>query len=238
MADDYSYDANATSISEADSLPETSGTTVACQAFMLKMCAIFGFDKFPLVFDDDPKGAIKRARGNSLDSDDRSIYPFGYFRITSTGVKDDAHNAKTALKHGTGYAITPEMENAVISKLYKLWANVDLEVFVEFSNAIQMLKFAEKMSMCIKAKSLTTGVALDNGDEWSVIFSGSPQITIPQATKDSETSPNIYVVNFQIAAHTQFGESRDVPKINNEGRITVNAVVANTAETLTSDGDH
>lgn len=225
MADEYSYESG--SIDSADNLPSTSGTTIACQAFMLKMCQVFGFDKFPLVFDDDPKGAIRRARGNSLDSNSKSLYPFGYFKITSAGVDEDAHNGKIIAKHGSGIAITPDMESATIVKLYKAWAKVELDVSVEFTDAIQMLKFIEKMSLCIRAKTLNTGVSLDNGDAWTIIFSGSAIIPVPPSTKDSETSPNVFVVNFPLTAQTQFGEARDVPKINNEGKITVNTVVGN-----------
>ena len=215
------------SIFDDSLLPETSGALIAVRAIMLKTKQLFGFRAFPLVQDDDMKGAVRRALKISTEDRSHNLYPFGAMTITSLGVKDDTHNIKNIARSGSGISVTENMESATIIKHYKVWASVSLDLQFEFDDLIEALRFVEKLSLCLAAKKFNTGVKLDSGEEWSVLVESQREVSFPKAARDDETAPSIYRINHSIIVHTQFGENREVAKINNEGRIDTNITVAN-----------
>lgn len=213
------------------SLPEdfddstTIGTVVAYQVLALRFLKLFKY-RLPLIQHDNVKGALNKLSRRNAGTETTPMYPFFHVSISSTGLKEDAHIPKNIAKWGSGFTVTPEDDNAMGTKHYTFWSETTFEFTAEFNDFISLMKFADTFAIALAAKSLSSGAKVDN-EEWTVVITGPSQISIPKATTEDEARPKVYQVTHQITVYSHIGELKDVPKVNNEGRMTTNIAMAN-----------
>lgn len=212
---------------------KTLSSMLAYQGLALKFKLLFGMD-LPLIQHDNVKGEIRKIRGTSVK--DETLYPFAYVRFSTTGLTPDAHVTRLISKFSSGSSLDPEQDNAFIRKHYTFWSTSNLEFMAEFSSIIECINFIDKFSVVLASKSLTTGISVD-GESWNIIVSGDPSLTVPQGMRDDETGPFVYKLQHQLTVQSHIGETRSVPKLNNEGIIDTNITPRNANRIKSRHGD-
>lgn len=199
---------------------------ISCEGFKQKFQMVHGLERFAFNQSEGTSAeSIRKLMGNT--NDVPIEYPYGFFSISSIGHDTAGPNAKNAARNEAGRAVSGDMSNTDIFKLYRLQVKLTVEVVLRFDKFTQMLKFVERFVWALAAKGYNTGIVLENKDHWNVVVGGDATISIPKATIDDETRPGIYEIVHQLEITTQIGYDVEVPKINNEGRVTTNVVAGN-----------
>lgn len=198
----------------------------SCEGFKQKFQLVHGFKRFAFNQSEGTSAeSIRKLLGNT--NDVPIEYPYGFFSITSIGHDTSGPNAKNVARNESGRAVSGDMSNTDIFKLYRLQVKLSIEVVLRFDRFNQMLKFVEKFVWALAAKGYNTGIVLDNKDSWNVIVGGDATISIPKMTIEDETRPGIYEIVHQLEITTQIGYDVEVPKLNNQGIVTTNVVAGN-----------
>lgn len=183
-----------------------------------------GIKKFPLVFDDDPKGAVKRAYGGD------SSYPYGFWRISSINIDDETQAVQMIKKAGSGFSMQ-DLENAVINKAFLFRTNIEVDCYYLNNDPKETLAFVERLMIVAATRMMTFEITLPDGTEWTVTpYANQKGASIPQASKEDEGKPSTLEVNFSFRLSTKSGIIKPVAKINNDGNIQVNRNVGSPPE--------
>jgi len=175
--------------------------------------------KFPLIFDDDPKGAIKRAYAGSIS------LPYGYWRISSMNLSEDDQAIQQIKRAGSGFSM-PDLEDAVINKDFLFRANIEVECTYINDDPREVLAFVERLMIVNATRMLTFEIHLPTGSNWTVTpFASEKGASIPQATREDEGKPGVMEVTFSYRLSTKTGLIKPVAKINNDGHITTNTKI-------------
>jgi hypothetical protein len=216
LADDADYD-------------QFSGTLVGISVITAKLKQLFKFKHIPLVLNDNWQGALTKAYGIADNIEKKLPDPYCYLKVSSFGVRDDAHNLNQSMRNGTGFntrgSDTGDLSNALLDMQYFAWAKVNIELCVGFRNPIAFFAFCEKLSIAIRARRLSASANFD-GNVFDVY--ADPQqseISPTMMTTDDATTAGWLTLNHALTVHTQFGTSIAVAKLNNEGIITNNVEV-------------
>ena len=172
--------------------------------------------KFPLIFDDDPKGAIKRAYGGS------SKYPYGYWRINSMNLDEETQATMQIKRAGIGFSMS-DLEDATINKNFLFRSNIEVECTYVNDDPREVMAFVERLMIVNATRMLTFEIKLPGGAEWTVTpYANEKGASIPQATREDESKPGALEVIFSYRLSTKTGLVKPVAKINNDGHITTN----------------
>jgi hypothetical protein len=211
---------------------KTNGVLVALSTVQKQIVDKFGFDVCPFVTTDDWMSAVKKARlkkhqetSDKTVTGDIILYPCAFIRMNTFGIAEDAHNVPNIVAAGSGYTYTSDLTTASAVKHYKLWATVELTLNAKFLDFEEYVNFGEYLSILIKAKRLNTEIFVGDTDKWTVSVTGSSIINHADALMDANEGPGVFTLTHPLTVKTQFGGYKEVPKVNNEGRVTTSLSV-------------
>lgn len=216
LADDADYD-------------QFSGSLVGISVITAKLKQLFKFKHIPLVLNDNWQGALVKAYGIAHNVEKTLPDPYCYLKISSLGVKEDAHNLNQSMRNGTGFgargASTGDLSNALLDMQYFAWAKVNIELCVGFRNPLAFFVFCERLSIAIKARNLAATANYENNSIGVYADPQQSEISPVMMSTDDATTAGWLTLNHALTIHTQFGTSVGVAKLNNEGNITNNIEV-------------
>jgi hypothetical protein len=172
--------------------------------------------KFPLIFDDDPKGTVRKAYGGS------TSYPYGYWKITALNIDEETQAVQQIKRAGSGFSMS-DLENATINKDFLFRTNIAVDCFYMDNDPVRMLAFVERLMIVSATRMLTFKIVLPQGSTWTVTpYPNEKGASIPLSTKEDEGNPGVLEINFGFKLSTKTGLVKPVAKIYNEGSVTTN----------------
>ena len=176
----------------------------------------FKFDVFPLVTDDDYKGAVRNDRNI-----DGTKYPYQYWKVSSIEMSKEYGNVKLLRRHGSAYA--GGTSNTSYSMGYFFKATLDCQLKYSTNNIQDALSLIERYLIMVGTESLNVKVNLPIGKGIPFvtrIYAESLSATFPEAVLEDENSPGTFSVELPFRVDGKIGTHKDVAKLNNEGEIT------------------
>ena len=187
----------------------------------------FNFDSFPLVTNDDHKGAVKKDRNITS-----SAYPYQYWKITTVQIRRDMGNVKTHRRHGT--ALAGATDNTAYSMGYYFPCTVDCTFHYTSNNIQDTLAMIERWLILMQTEALNVKVHIPIGNQGvdfvNRIYTEDNSVPFPEASLEDESSPGNFGLEMSFRIDGYIGTSKDVPKFNNEGEITYNLVPNKTVD--------
>ncbi len=213
LADDADYD-------------QFSSVMFSISVITLKLKQLFKFQHIPFVLNDNWQGALTKSHGIASNVEKTLPNPYCYLKISSLGVRDDAHNLNQTSRNGSGFRIkdaeSGDPSNALIMMQYHSWARVNIEVCVGFRNPVAFFSFCEKLSIAIRARQLSATANFE-GNSFNVYADpNQSEVTPNPMTTDDATSAGWMTLNHALTLNTQFGSEQAVAKFNNEGTVQHN----------------
>lgn len=180
----------------------------------------FGVQEFPLIQSNDVKREVKKSLG--VDDPNRSvsdIYPYCYWSISDIGLVKDQQPIKGLARNSMGFTVD-ELQNAIVKKAYLFPSSINVEMHYVTKDLVDATDFITRALIVGHSGKLNAKVEMD-GAEWFVAtFLTSESVSIPRSDKDSEADPEAMDLAISFRIDTKLGVMRDVPKINNRGRVT------------------
>lgn len=171
-----------------------------------------GLKAMPLIMHDNLKAA--------LDKEDFPGYPYGYFRISSLEVKRDGQANKTLRRHGSTLTLEA-ITNAVVQKGYLFPCEIMVELHFIHNDSPEVLLFIEKCAILGAVDGFSFQVDMPGSTSWTVgVTMEEGPISIPDVELESESDAAAFDISVQFRINTRAGIVKNVPKINNEGKIT------------------
>jgi hypothetical protein len=224
-------------VSYSDNERDSSLPSLALYTFRKVIEAHLGKRHFPntafqIVFTDNRKSMlnIEQWRGAGF----TCSYPFAFAEVTSvTGdVADNSviGNAKIALKrHGTGY-LKDAATNATILKNFLTDIRIDLTVHFQTEQPMDALMFVTDVIVLQKADIFTTMIK-DSYGERLLTIKAETSISWPKPATEDAAAPGVFDLEIPFSLQLKVGTQKDVPKINNEGRVDINVSPATGGQT-------
>lgn len=174
----------------------------------------------PIVFSDNRKQmfSIEQWRAGGYDCE----YPFAFVEISSlTGDLQDKSvigNPKMTLKrHGSGYgAVT----NATVLKNFMIDLQFDLTLHFQTDDPMSAVAFASDIIVMQKADVFTSMVKDDYGERLLTVEADTT-ISWPKPATEDGAAPGVFDLEVPFRLRFKAGSQKHVPKINNEGRVTL-----------------
>lgn len=186
----------------------------------------FGIDRLPMIQSQDVKREVRRKAIGSENDQVSNIYPYAYFNITSLGLVKDHLAVKTVARASRGFTMD-ELSEAVIKKAYMFPATIEVELHYVTNDLIRAIDFSTRALIVAATGKLNARVTHD-GISWVIATSfAGDSISFPRPDKDLEEDPEGYDIIVPCTISTQLGVMRDVPKINNRGKVTTQLEVEN-----------
>lgn len=216
LADDADYD-------------EFSSVLFSISVLTLKLKQLFKFEHIPFVLNDNWQGALTKAYGIESNVEKTLPNPYCYIKVSSFGVRDDAHNLNQTSRSGTGFRIkdadSGDSSNALLMMQYHSWAKVNVEVCVGFRDPTKFFSFGEKLSIAIKSRQIAATAEFE-GNVFTVFADpNQSEISPNPMTTDDPASAGWLTINQALTLNTQFGSEQAVAKFNNEGAVQHNLEV-------------
>lgn len=213
LADDTDYD-------------QFSSVLFSISVITLKLKQLFKFQHIPLVLNDNWQGALTKAYGLESNVEKTLPNPYCYIKISSLGVRDDAHNLNQIARNGSGFRIkdadSGDASNALLMMQYHSWGRVNVEVCVGFRNPVAFFSFCEKLSIAVRSRQLSATAQFE-GNVFSVFADPNQSEVSPNPmTTDDAASAGWLTINHALTLNTQFGSEQAVAKFNNEGTVQHN----------------
>lgn len=210
-------------------LDQYSGVMIGLSVVTAKLKQLFKFRHIPLVLSDNWQGALTKSYGISDNVEKKLPVPYCYLKISSLGVRDDAHNLNQTLRNGTSFSYRGEdsgdLSNALLTMHYHAWAKFNIELCVGFRDPVAFFSFCEKLSIAIRARRISS-LAQYEDYQFSVwVDPSQSEISPNPMTTDDGATAGWLTLNQQMTVFTQFGASQAAAKLNNEGNITTNVEV-------------
>lgn len=177
----------------------------------------FKLKELPFVHDNDVKKML-RAQVNPS-------YPYAYVSFTSIGNTQQHLLSPTLRRHGTGMSLPDK--NSTITKHYMFPVTLNFEFHYVTNDYTDVIRFISQALVLISSKSMNMRVVSESVSSFVEIKSDQTDIAIPRADKDAENDPEGFDLTITFTAQTWTGVSREVSKVNNEGRYEMGAIVVN-----------
>lgn len=177
----------------------------------------FGMQNIPLpiIQSNNVKAVLRQQVANDNNSGDH--YPYAYLSINNFEMVVDEQAPKTARRHGQGYA--DNGTNSTVVKFYGFPMLVSLELHFVTNDIFDAVKFGLKSLTLLNTGTLNFDVE-DENFAWKIVVKGeSPSIAFPRTDKDNEVDPEAFDMVCNISVRLWSGVMKEVPKINNEGRV-------------------
>ena len=189
----------------------------------------FGIDRLPLIQSQDVKREVRRKTIGSENDQVSNIYPYAYFNITSIGLVKDHLAVKTIARASRGFTFD-DLSEAVVKKAYLFPSTLEVELHYVTNDVVKAMDFSTRALIVAATGKLNARVTHD-GASWIVATAfSSDSISFPRPDKDLEEDPEGYDIIVPCTISTQLGVMRDVPKINNRGKVTTDVGVENGSE--------
>lgn len=177
----------------------------------------------PLVFTENRKELLKieQWRADGYDCE----YPFVFVEITSlTGdlaEKSVIGNPKIALKrHGTGFLGAGDATNATMLKNFLIDMQFDLTLHYMTDQPMSAVAFASDVITMQKADVFTSQIN-DSYGQRLLNIEADTTISWPKPALEDGVAPGVFDLEIPFRLRFKSGSQKDVPKINNEGRVTL-----------------
>lgn len=181
---------------------------------------VFGIENFTQSFHNNWKQALRASDPKAV-----ATYPYGFFKVTNIQPEGEKNIVNMA-RVGTGKVISPDGNNATVTKLFLFPVKLSIECEVKFSDAVSAQQFALALSILLNTRTLSFS-QMYLGDTWTCMVTGSgggnsAAITPPviEDLNDGST-PGTCSVPFQLEISTKIGFKRDVAKLNNHGIVNM-----------------
>lgn len=202
---------------------KTSPLVVSMAAFLKNIARFSGIKQIPLVATDDEYD--KQDRGNDIEE-----YPYAFMRMTNIEFILDRQNTKAAARHGYPIADLNDPDaivtNAAIPKQFLFPVRVSLEMTYKTNQFSDVITIIEKMCLLSISGTLTFKVHAPMYPEiTNIVKLESPSVPITPAEINSSAEPGAHKLTFNFTLESYSGIFKDVPKINNEGKVTTNIEV-------------
>lgn len=179
----------------------------------------------PIVFTENRKELLKieQWRSDGYDCE----FPFVFAEIGSlTGDLADKSvigNAKIALKrHGTGFV---SATNATLLKNYLIDMQFDLTLHFMTDQPMAAVAFANDVIIMAKADVFTSTITDDYGSRLLNIEADTT-ISWPKPALEDGSAPGVFDLEIPFRLRFKSGSQKDVPKINNQGRVDIGVSTA------------
>lgn len=178
----------------------------------------------PIVFTENRKAllTLEQWRKDGYDCD----YPFAFVEINSfTGDLTDKSvigNAKIALKrHGTGFV---SATNATLLKNFLIDLQFDLTLHFMTDQPMNAVAFANDVIIMAKADVFTSQITDDYGQRLLNVEADTT-ISWPKPVLEDGAAPGVFDLEIPFRLRFKSGSQKDVPKINNQGRVDINTSI-------------
>lgn len=171
-----------------------------------------GLKTLPFIMHDNPKAVVRR--------DQDAEFPYGYFRMRSFEIKRDGQANKTLRRHASTITLE-EVTNAAIRKGYLFPCEIMLELHFMHNDPQEVLLLIEKCSILGAVDGFSFKVDMPGTTDWTVgVLLDEGPVDIPEVELENESDAAAFDIQLQFRMTTRVGIVKDVPKINNEGRVT------------------
>ena len=181
---------------------------------------VFGIENFTQSFHNNWKQALRAA-----DKKGTASYPYGFFKVTNIQPEGEKNIVNMA-RVGTGRVISPDGNNATVTKLFLFPVKLSLDCEVKFSDAMEAQQFALSLAVLLNTRTLSFS-QMYLGDTWTCLVTGSgggnSAAVTPPVIEDLNdgSTPGTTSVPFQLEISTKIGFKRDVAKLNNYGIVNM-----------------
>lgn len=171
-----------------------------------------GLKTLPFILHDNPKSILRREQ--------QQEYPYGFFRLNSFEIVRDGQANKTLRRHGSTMTLD-DATNAAISKGFLFPCHLVVELHFIHNDPQEVLHLIEKTAILGAVDGLSFKVGMPGSSDWvvGVQLSEGP-VDIPQVELENEADAAAFDISLNFTLRTRVGVIKDVPKINNEGRVT------------------
>lgn len=182
-------------------------TLVAARKGLVKF---LGLPSLPFIHNNDVKALLRQNTEPS--------YPYCYAAIDTVGLRDQMVNEKAARRHGLGFSVNGT--NSTVSKVFMFPINVHFTLHYvtnDYADALRYITKAIILNVCGVMSFKLLGSSHPNG-----IVTVSPDtfsFDLPPADKETPNEPEAHDITCGYNIGTWTGVTKDVAKINNEGRI-------------------
>lgn len=180
----------------------------------------------PIVFTNNRKGllAAEEWRGAGYEC----TYPFSFIEVNSitTDVRDKSAigNVKSALRrNGVGYHHTGG--NADLLKTFALDMQIDVTLHYMTDEPMKAVMFSTDLLLLSEADFFSTTVN-DSFGERIITIETDKNISWPKADLNDPAAPGVMDLEIPFRIRFRAGHQKYVPKINNEGKVTLSTDVA------------
>lgn len=198
---------------------KTSPLVVSMVAFCKNIARLSGVSSIPLVASDDEYDKLDR--GNDIEE-----YPYAFMRMTNLEFIQDRQNNKAAARHGYPIADLLNADsptNAAIPKQFLFPVRVSFEMTYKTNSFSDIITIIERMGLLSISGSMAFKIHGPMYPEiTNLVKLESPSVPISPAELNSSAEPGAHKLTFNFILETQSGIFKDVPKINNEGKPTIN----------------
>lgn len=152
-------------------------------------------------------------------------YPYAYVSVNGIGYAQDHMSASTIRRHGLGHAVN--MANATLTKHYFFPISLTVELHYITNDTLDAMRYISEAIILISSKALSFRLTQSGISGVVGIKADTQEIPLPRADKENEADPETHdiVLSFTVSSWT--GVSKEVAKINNDGRIIFDAIVVN-----------
>ena len=150
-------------------------------------------------------------------------YLYAYMSVTAIGIPEGAMNGATLARHSAGFQV--DGSNSTITKFFFFPIQVQLEFHYVTNDTLDAILFINKALLMINAKKFSFRLKANGVSGVVGITTDTTEVQLPRADKENEDDPESHdlVLNFRV--NTWNGVSRKVAKVNNDGKIEMNAVI-------------
>jgi hypothetical protein len=177
----------------------------------------FGFDslQLPIIQNNNVKAALRQGLENPNDT----RYPYAYMALSQLQQPKDRQPVKNLRRQSLGF-VTDD-SNSTVSKFFGFPVILTMELHFVTNDILQAVQFATKALTLLQSGSLSFNVESEHFG-WRVdISTDSDTISFPKADKDNEADPEAFDMSCSIIVSGYTGVIKEVPKINNSGKVTV-----------------
>lgn len=184
------------------------------KGFQKSISQHMGLTFMPFIMHDNTKAVLRREQESS--------YPYGYFSLSSMGLNKQKSPVKTVARHASSITLE-ELTNAMTAKAYLFPASLSIEFHFLHNDTPEVMNFMEKIAILGGIDAFSYQVDIPGSSSWWVQANvESDTIELPQATLENEEDAGAFDISVQFRVETRLGVIKNVPKINNEGKVTRN----------------
>jgi len=178
----------------------------------------YGLTRFVWSVHNNPKQGIRALNAQSTD------YPYGWFKLTNMAFNRELmQNPKSAGRFGTGWALNPDPDNAIVVQNYYFPVTLSAEVTVKFMQIDEALAFCQQMLVASLVELMAFEIKMPTTQFTVRVLLDGEAIPFPYIEDlDDGSTPGSFEIIIPLTIQTKIGFSTDQAKINNYGEVTMN----------------